>query len=139
MSAINLDGSFWLELGEDTPAADVKRPVLLFGQETHFGIDGNSDLSWANYIKSQTGWWRQILVKGSLHLDFADTTYWKTFPPWKASSFGPIEGERMVKINRVVVKAFFDFTILGQRQKLLDGPSPEFPELNHFGGGNGTV
>lgn len=44
-------------------------------------------------------------------------------------SAGPIDGNRMYKILNDYVRAFFDFTLLGQSSPLLDGPSAEWPEV----------
>jgi hypothetical protein len=137
-SVINMDGSFWSPLDANSSAIDVKKPLLLLGQGPHDGAPVELD-NWITFIRWQTGWWREILVRDSLHLDFSDTAFWKTMPPWKSSSFGTVDGMRMIGVTRAVVKAFFDFTLLGEEEGILDGPSSEWPELNYYAGGNGTA
>ncbi|KAI1073798.1 Alpha/Beta hydrolase protein [Whalleya microplaca] len=134
-SAINIDGTFWGTPAENTTAADVKGPVFLFGEQGH-GPGG--DVSWQTFPLWQTGYWRQILVNGSLHLDFSDQTFWKTVAKLNSTSVGTIDGDRQVQIMRTFVKAFFDFSLIGDSEPVLNGPSLDWPEIDYYAGGNGT-
>lgn len=137
-SAVNVDGTFFGPLGTNTSTVDAKKPILLLGSEFHTG-EVDSDESWGIFRRKQTGWWRQLQVDGSLHLDFCDAAFWKTLPPWTASSFGPIEGKRMVTINRALIRDFFDFTLKGKKATLMDGNAKEWPEVKLYMGSNTTA
>ena len=137
-SAVNVDGTFFGPLGTNLTANDAKRPILLFGSEGHTG-EPDTDYTWGAFRSVQTGWWKQILVNGSAHHDFSDVAFWKTLPPWKSESIGPIEGKRMLQINRDVVRDFFDFTLLGKKGTTMDGPSSKYPELDYYLSSNGTA
>ncbi|KAI0004381.1 hypothetical protein F4779DRAFT_73697 [Xylariaceae sp. FL0662B] len=135
-AAINMDGTFWGTPAENTTAADVKGPVFLFGEEGNIGANG--DATWGTFPLWQTGYWRQILVNGSLHVDFSDITFWKTLTKVNSTSLGTIDGNRQVQIMRTLVRAFFDFSLRGVSEPVLDGPSSDWPELEYYAGGNGT-
>ncbi|KAI9162995.1 putative 1-alkyl-2-acetylglycerophosphocholine esterase [Paramyrothecium foliicola] len=129
LSALNMDGANWGKPGVDGPEADVGKPVVQLGQDMH---TPELDATWGTFPKWQTGWWRTILVAGSQHLDFSDATFWKTVD----TNFtrGPIDGLRMVDVTRTYLKAFFDETLLGKEQPILDGPSEEWPEVTIYDG-----
>ena len=137
-SAVNWDGTFFGYLGLNSSTNDAKKPILLLGQELHTG-EVNYDETWGTFRSQQTGWWKQLLIDGTLHLDFSDAAFWKTLGPWVASSFGTIDGNRMVAINREFTRQFFDFTLLGKKGTLMDGPSAAWPEVKYYMGSNGTV
>ncbi|RYC59252.1 hypothetical protein CHU98_g6951 [Xylaria longipes] len=128
VSGLNLDGSLYLTLAENSTVADAKKPVFLIGNEVHTGEDYEHDVTWEAFIKYQTGYFRMITINGSTHHDFCDDTFWKTIMPTDPST-GPIDGNRMYKILNDYVKAFFDFTLLGSDSPFLDGPSAEWPEV----------
>lgn len=136
-SAVNVDGTFFGYLGTNS-TVDAKKPILLLGSEFHTG-EVDSDESWGNFRRKQTGWWRQLQVAGALHLDFSDAAFWKTLPPWTATSFGTIEGKRMITINRVLIRDFFDFTLKGKKATFMDGNAREWPEVKFYLGSNGTA
>ncbi|KAI1740926.1 hypothetical protein F4680DRAFT_88741 [Xylaria scruposa] len=128
VSGLNLDGSLYETLAENSTVADAKKPVFLIGFEFHTGVDYDHDITWESFIKYQTGYFRMITIDGSLHHDFCDDTFWKTIMPTDPST-GPIDGNRMYKILNDYVRAFFDFTLLGRSSPLLDGPSAAWPEV----------
>jgi hypothetical protein len=47
---------------------------------------------------------------------------------------GPINGQRGMAIITDYLLAFFDHTLKGQAQPLLDGPSPNYPEVTFENG-----
>ena len=54
----------------------------------------------------------------------------KVIPPALAPAmFGTISGERGVEITRAYVGAFLDLQLRGVPSRLLDEPSPAFPEV----------
>ena len=44
-------------------------------------------------------------------------------------AIGPIDGYRMVKIINDYTLAFFDKHLKGEMSPLLDGPSPDYPDV----------
>ncbi|KAI1409312.1 hypothetical protein F5Y13DRAFT_182195 [Hypoxylon sp. FL1857] len=123
VSGLNMDGSL-----DASTHADEKRPVFLLGNENHSTDAAIVDMSWTAFLSSQTGYTRQLSIKGTTHHDFCDDTFWKTIEDSDPST-GPIDGNRQVEILNTYVKAFFDLTLLGQNAPLLDSPSAEWPEV----------
>ncbi|KAI0907271.1 hypothetical protein F4823DRAFT_28296 [Ustulina deusta] len=120
-SAINIDGPF---VDEDQ-YVDAVKSVLLLSEEAY------EDLSWVHFASVQTGWWKHLAVNGSLHVDFTDLAFWKEVTDVKAhsSSLGDINGYRQVNITRAFVRAFFEFTLRGVAQPILETPSNAWPEV----------
>lgn len=129
VSGLNLDGSFFGPPPTlNNTQADVKKPFLLFGSEGHNGQDADHDVTWETFLLWQTGYLREFTVNGTKHDDMCDDTFWKTFDLENMSA-GTIDGNRQVKIMNAYVKAFFDFTLLGQNSPILNGPSAQWPEV----------
>jgi dienelactone hydrolase len=117
-AGVNLDGSLF----DPVPASGLDgRPFMLLGTE-------EDDASWTRDWPHLDGWKRWLSVKGSGHFTFTDT-------PVLADQLGllppeePLSGEQSQRITRRYVTAFFDLHLKGAGQALLDGPSPEFPEV----------
>ncbi|KAI1660701.1 hypothetical protein F4813DRAFT_348072 [Daldinia decipiens] len=128
VSGLNMDGTVYGSLASNSSAADVRKPAFLAGSEGHGGV-GSGDNTWITFPQWQTGWQRKINVNGTTHHDFFDDTFWKTLEVGSDPHAGPIDGLEQVRVLNAYVKAFFDFTLLGKRSPILDGPSPEFPEV----------
>ncbi|MEV1083837.1 alpha/beta hydrolase [Streptomyces sp. NPDC050211] len=117
-AGVNLDGSLF----DPVPASGLDgRPFMLLGTE-------GDDASWVRDWPHLDGWKRWLAVKGSGHFTFTDT-------PVLADQLGllppeePLSGEQSQRITRRYVTTFFDLHLKGVSQPLLDGPSPEFPEV----------
>ncbi|KAK1453128.1 platelet-activating factor acetylhydrolase [Colletotrichum melonis] len=123
-AAINVDGANWGRLNS-TSDSDLKKPSMILGFQGH---NANSDRTWNNYRAWQTGWWRLFSVDGSLHPDWSDLGFWKTFGTTRTQ--GPIDGRRMVHISRTFIRAFFDEILRHNDQPLLDSPSEDFTEVH---------
>jgi hypothetical protein len=68
-----------------------------------------------------------ITVRGSMHVDFTDGAL---VPALKYIGMsGEIDGQKMVKIVNAYTLAFFNKYLKGIDSPLLDGPSPDFPEV----------
>jgi hypothetical protein len=70
----------------------------------------------------------QMKIRGARHASFGDPCLWGGL----LSSFGEaatIDGERMTRIQNVYTLAFFDKHLKGLAAPLLDGPSPDYPEV----------
>ncbi|TDZ39664.1 putative 1-alkyl-2-acetylglycerophosphocholine esterase [Colletotrichum spinosum] len=123
-AAVNMDGANYGRLNS-TSDSDLKKPSMILGFQNH---NANTDRTWNNYRAWQTGWWRLFSVDGTVHADWSDLTFWKRFGTTR--SMGPIDGYRMANISRTFIRAFFDETLLGVGQPLLDAPSQDFPEVH---------
>jgi dienelactone hydrolase len=117
-AGLSLDGP----LREPVPAGGLGgRPIMRLGTE------GENE-SWNEQWPHLDGWKRWLAVKGSGHFTFTDT-------PVLADQLGllppeePLSGEQSQRITRRYVTAFFDLHLKGASRPLLDGPSPEFPEV----------
>jgi dienelactone hydrolase len=69
-----------------------------------------------------------VIVRGSTHFDFTDLFLYSPVLKY-TKAFGPIDGYRMVKIINSYILAFFDEYLKGERSPLLDGSSPNYPEV----------
>ncbi|TGJ77139.1 hypothetical protein E0Z10_g10743 [Xylaria hypoxylon] len=129
VSGLNLDGALYgPQLILNDTRADAKKPVLFLGSELHTGEDAIHDITWGTFPLWQTAYFEKPTVNGTTHHDFCDYTFWKTIEPTDPTT-GPIDGNRQVAIMNAYVKAFLDFTLLGQDSLILDGPSAEWPEV----------
>ncbi|OHF01914.1 platelet-activating factor acetylhydrolase [Colletotrichum orchidophilum] len=122
-AAINVDGTNWGRLNS-TSDSDLRKPSMILSFQGH---NANTDRTWNNYRTWQTGWWRLFSVDGSMHADWSDLTFWKSFGTTRPS--GPVDGNRMVYISRTFIRAFFDDVLLHISQSILDSPSEDFPEV----------
>ena len=69
-----------------------------------------------------------VQIRGTTHFDFTDLSLYS--PVFKfTKAFGPIDRYRMVKIINGYTLAFFDEYLKGETSPLLDGSSPNFPEV----------
>jgi len=69
-----------------------------------------------------------VIVRGTTHFDFTDLFLYSPVLKF-TKAFGPIDGYRMVKIINSYTLAFFDKYFKGEISPLLDGPSPNYPEV----------
>jgi hypothetical protein len=75
-------------------------------------------------------------VRGAKHFNFAADLglyspllkFIKAFGPID-KPFGSIDGYRMIKIINDYTLAFFDKHLKGEMSPLLDGPSPDYPDV----------
>jgi predicted dienelactone hydrolase len=117
-AGFNLDGSFQPALNQDLP-----RPFLMVsGEDRSPGNRPDWDQTWTHL----TGWRRWLYLPDMHHASFSDVAF-------LAASVGlpsqPIPGTRAVEIMRTYVAAFADLHLRHRPQPLLDGPSPQFPEV----------
>ncbi|MEV0197863.1 alpha/beta hydrolase [Nonomuraea sp. NPDC050691] len=122
-AAVNLDGTYY----PSTPAKPLDKPFMMIGNPRHQPKSGGKDGSWDAFWPHVTGdWKRWLTVNGAEHTSFTD---YAVLQPQLGLPKAPIDGERSIKITRAYVTAFLDLHLKGQRQPLLDGPSPRFPEV----------
>jgi dienelactone hydrolase len=126
-AAANLDGSV-LPLASD-PGRLNCRPFLQFGGAYH---TRELDPTWETYWANLTGWRRELHLADSGHADFTDlglVVDAAGLDRHQFDHFGTIEPARAVAVQRAYLLAFFTETLLGRRQRLLDGPSATYPEV----------
>ncbi|MEE1820452.1 alpha/beta hydrolase [Streptomyces sp. SP18ES09] len=124
-AGVDMDGRFW----EDLPAEGLRgRPFLMLGTHDGVHLPGGQDDSWDRTWTRLDGWKRWITVAGSEHFTFSDG-------PVISRHFGlpqpELPTERAVAVTRTYVAAFFDQHLRGIPRPVLDGPTPENPEV-HF-------
>lgn len=124
-AAINMDGTNFNRGNSTSPADDAGKPSMMLAFDGH---TPDVDSSWANFFSIQTGWQRLFMATGTAHLDWSDAAYWKKWGSTRP--LGPLDGSRVVEIQRQYVTAFFDEHLLGKGEGFLDGPSEDFPEVN---------
>ncbi|GAA5081080.1 putative dienelactone hydrolase [Thermocatellispora tengchongensis] len=122
-AGINMDGTAYARL----PKSGLSRPFLFLGSPGH--TPGGRDNSWDRDWKLLTGWKRWLVLPGGDHQSFTDV-------PLLADALGieqpgSLPAARSVEITRTYVRAFLDLHLRGERQPLLDGPSPRYPEVEH--------
>jgi predicted dienelactone hydrolase len=117
-AGINLDGSQFGDLHDRA----IERPFMVMYDEA---TEGMNDFV---YEQARDAVYR-ITVKGSLHTDFTDMALMSPFLK-RVGIFGPIDGQRVVRILNDYTLAFFDQHLKGKEVPLLDGPSPDYPEVD---------
>ncbi|MGW7007889.1 hypothetical protein ACWGCW_35120 [Streptomyces sp. NPDC054933] len=123
-AGVNMDGAFSAQV----PATGLDhRLFLMLGTETDHTV-GGSDCTWGPAWANLNGWKRWLAAAGPIHATFTDLTPLAdelriSLPGMKLS------GLRGMEITRAYAGAFFDLTLKGIPQPLLDGPSPAYPEV----------
>ncbi|MFE4514849.1 alpha/beta hydrolase family protein [Kitasatospora sp. NPDC056783] len=123
-AGINMDGEFF----DPTPGAGLDgRPFLLLGTRSVHNPSG-WDTSWNEAWTRMDGWKRWLSVTGSDHGSFTDGPLIEARAglPAPEATLAPLRAE---KITRTYVGAFFDLHLKGVPQRLLDRPSPAYPEV----------
>jgi hypothetical protein len=70
-----------------------------------------------------------ITVRGSRHNNFMDLSVFSPVLKYIGGLVGEIDGNKMLKIMNAYIVAFFDKHLRGIDSPLLNGPSPDFPEV----------
>jgi predicted dienelactone hydrolase len=120
-AGINLTGFMYGDILD----IDLPQPFLFMSQEETWCRDCFvNDL----YYKRAESSAYQMKIRGSRHASFGDPCLWGGV----LQSFGEgatIDGERMARIQNIYTLAFFDKHLKGLAVSLLDGPSPDYPEI----------
>ncbi|MFF2045407.1 alpha/beta hydrolase family protein [Kitasatospora sp. NPDC058170] len=123
LAGVNLDGTMDLRV----PATGLNgKPFMMLG---HPLDDGPEDPTWTESWPNLDGWKRWLTVAGSNHGSFTDI-------PVLAEKLGvpsppgtTVSAQRGVELTRSYVAAFFDLHLKGIDQPILDGPTPDNPEV----------
>lgn len=122
LAGVDMDGTFFPPV---PPSGIGHRPFLMLA---HPGGDpGVQDPTWTQTWADLDGYKRWLTLAGANHASFTDITILadELGVPLPSS----LTGLRGSEITRAYVTAFFDKTLKGRCEPLLDGPSPEFPEV----------
>ena len=129
-AGVDLDGTVF---GPVT-TADLSRPLLLTSSQNH---SRDNDPSWTSFWANLRGWRLDLRLVGSAHGSYSDAE--SLLPPLAgllgltpdqlAQQVGTIDPQRATAIERVCLSAFFDQQLRHRHSRLLDGPSPRYPEL----------
>jgi predicted dienelactone hydrolase len=121
-AGISLDAGLPRDYTGRTMDSPLKQPFMFMsneGRRTHYtraNLDAVENTAY------------EVTVRGTTHLNFADIVlYWPVLKFTKA--FGSIDGYRMVEITNAYTLAFFDKHLRGEMSPLLDGPSPDYPDV----------
>jgi dienelactone hydrolase len=124
-AAINMDGG--LVLG-DSIERSMTTPFMFMNSEPTTAFQSvNQSLREYMMGRSHSPIYC-ITVMGSKHLNFTDLSVWSPVLKYMGA-FGKIDGEKMLKIMNAYIVAFFDKHLKGIDSPLLNGPSPDFPEV----------
>lgn len=148
-AGVDLDGTLAYHAGDEEWAESTlrgtDRPFLIFGG----GVSGTDEhphtsehsRDWRMFRDASTGEVLEIYLAEGEHMGFIDTQWyvpqieaggWSGGPTWRDSvedSIGTVDPERSVAAQRAYLTAFFDEHLRGEEQPLLDGPSPDHPDV----------
>ncbi|MFJ8754796.1 alpha/beta hydrolase family protein [Streptomyces sp. NPDC102441] len=124
-AGVNMDGTFF----EPIPASGLdERPFLMLGTDAgHY--PGSLDTSWNKGWQHLDGWKRWLTVKDSGHFTFTDLPALGEQLGLPVDPEAPLSGTRSTEITRDYVAAFLDLHLKDRPQPLLDGPTPDNPEV----------
>ena len=127
-ASANLDGALW----GDVLTAGPNTPTMLMLAQGHFGNDPTLDQFLA-HAKSRV---YRVEVAGAQHDNFSDLGTLADglvalVPGFDRAmlGLGSIESARALTIQSAYLRAFFHTVLQGGTSDLLQGPSPDFPEV----------
>ncbi|WP_285582878.1 alpha/beta hydrolase family protein [Actinoallomurus iriomotensis] len=120
-AGVNMDGAF-----HPAPRPrQINRPFLMLGAAANHPPGGH-DTTWGQTWAALGGYKKWLTVAGADHFSFSDLDLLLEEAGFPTP---PLSPERGVVITREYVTAFFDQTLKGIHSPLLDGPSPNNPEV----------
>ncbi len=120
-AGINLDAGLPGDYTARTRDLGLDQPFM-------FMLNQTAAYNRSRILKGLEGTVYVITVRGTTHFDFTDLALYS--PVLKFTrAFGPIDGHRMVEIINAYTLAFFDRYLKGESAPLIDGPSPDYPEV----------
>jgi predicted dienelactone hydrolase len=146
-AGLNMDGLFWgeaAETGVPVPfllLMSAHRPCAEVAQFENVTVEQCEEIdalfaeSWQTVRDTaQPGSW--LVIEGSRHGSYSDATFLPGGSEILRSLVGgaTIEPERMWRVTSDLLLAFFNTHLNGTPAPLLDGPSPEYPEVQFVAG-----
>ncbi|MFG2132799.1 alpha/beta hydrolase family protein [Streptomyces sp. NPDC048751] len=123
-AGIDIDGTTQVPV----PDSGLARPFLFLGrQSTYTPGGGGAAATWERDWEHLTGWRRWLVVAGAEHASFTDVGL-------LAEQFGldigaTLPAARASQLTRRYTAAFFDLHLRSKPQRLMDQPSPRYPEV----------
>lgn len=104
------------------------RPFLMMGNQHERQAD---DPDWAAFYDQLLGPRLHLVIDGAEHADLTDIAVFKSTIDISAIfPTGPIDGARVVSIERSYLLAWFDWALRGRARPLLRSESTRFPEVD---------
>jgi predicted dienelactone hydrolase len=124
-AGVNLDGFQWGDLLDH----GIDQPFMIMYSELSNNIGANGiGMNDFMYDRVENQAYR-LLIKGTAHGNFEDLSLFS--PLFKIMGMtGPIDGRRMETILNRYLLAFFDRHLRGMDVPLLNGPDPDYPEVD---------
>ncbi|MGF1429565.1 alpha/beta hydrolase family protein [Kitasatospora sp. LaBMicrA B282] len=130
-AGLDMDGNLNNQDGSLMPVAEhgLDRPFLLLGK------DGTTDTGpgWQAFRANTPGWHAQLTLKGSEHDSFTDA---EALVPQlglpaatRTTDIGTIDPATAIHTDEAYVAAYFDHFLRGCSGRLLDGPVPQYPDM----------
>jgi dienelactone hydrolase len=129
-AAIDLDGRVWGLAGS---VSDIHKPLLIFEHhsvEEHPTEHQLERIEYDEVMRNGNPGYR-LTLDHSVHASFSDliVLHRGLSLPSEATQPGLIDPARALAITRAYVEAFFGHYLMGEKSPLLDGPSPEYSEV----------
>jgi pimeloyl-ACP methyl ester carboxylesterase len=123
-AAVDLDGRLWNPVATE----GLKRPLLMLLSEPSF-VDTGIEMTGYERVLATAPGSELLRVNGMRRLNFTDWPF--MFSPMLSASplIGSINPLRGATITRIYVSAFFDRYLKNEDPPLMQGPSPEYPEV----------
>ena len=118
--AINVDGFLYGRV----QAVGFDRPALFIEDD-----DGLTSPNWVATWPLIRGYRQMLRLKGALHYGMLDTKLLADLAGVDAPILGSIDGSTQIKTFTAYARDFFEFVLHGRGLGLLEGPSPDYPEV----------
>ncbi|MFE3187087.1 alpha/beta hydrolase family protein [Streptomyces violascens] len=120
-AGVNMDGTF-----HPAPMpGQINRPFLMLGAAAYHSA-GSHDDKWGQAWAALGGYKKWLAVTGANHPSFTDVDLLEEEAGFPTPPLSPARG---VIVTREYATAFFDQTLKGIHSPLLNGPSPNNPEV----------
>jgi hypothetical protein len=125
-AAINMDGG--LPMG-DLIDRSLDIPFMFMNSEPSMALGGVNQTLIEYMMGRAHAAIYSITVRGSRHNNFMDLSVFSPVLKYTGGMVGKIDGDKMLRIMNAYIVAFFDRHLKGIDSPLLNGPSPDFPEV----------
>jgi dienelactone hydrolase len=99
---------------------EVNQPIMFMGSEQYKGMN---DI----FLRTKDNPQYSVMIKKSTHQNLSDVSIWGKL--FKMQMLGKIDGQRCLHVQNSYILAFFKKYLESTDNGLLDGPSPEYPEV----------
>jgi len=119
---------YMIPVSEDTLSSGITQPLLAIFSQTWSDDWEGKERGFDKFYENTSGEKAHLILQGTAHFDFSDLPAFSPVARYIGLK-GPLNGDRVLEIVRTYTLAFFNQHLHGQNSELLDGPSPEFPEV----------